>query len=66
MRQAALRALQVADPASKVAAVRALAAQSGLELDVGAVLESDSPLPGRPLRPSLVGAEGTYATRRRG
>ena len=56
LRSGALKALQRADPAAKVAAVRALQAQAGLAVDTYAVLQPTAPLPGRPPRPRLVPA----------
>jgi len=53
LRAQALEALQVADPAAKVAAVRAL--QSGpFTVDPTRALVPSAPLPGRPIRPRLV------------
>jgi len=52
-RPRALQALQLSDPAAKVAAVRALAARP-FAIDAAARLEPDAPLPGRPPRPRLV------------
>ena len=54
LRSAALKALALAEPAAKVAAVRALAADNGLTVDVHAALDASTPLPGRPPRPVLV------------
>ena len=53
-RAEALRILALADPVQKAAAARAM--RPDAPLDPGAVLwpESESPLPGRPLRPTLV------------
>lgn len=56
LRSGALKALQLADPAAKVVAVRMLQAQAGLALDTQAVLQPTAPLPGRPPRPLLVPA----------
>ena len=56
LRSGALKALQRADPAAKVAAVRALQAQAGLAVDTYAVLQPTAPLPGRPPRPRRVPA----------
>ncbi len=56
LRSGALKALQQADPAAKVAAVRALQAQADLAVDTQAVLRPTAPLPGRPPRPLLVPA----------
>ena len=53
LRQRALDLLQVADPAAKATAVRALQADPP-PLDVRAVLEPRVPLPGRPALPRLV------------
>ena len=53
LRTAALRALEVEDPAHKVAAVQALEVAAG-RLDTLALLQPQRPLPGRPARPSLV------------
>jgi len=54
LRTAALRALELADPTAKVAAVRALQAVPGVPLDTQAALQPSAPLPGRPPRPRLV------------
>jgi uncharacterized ferritin-like protein (DUF455 family) len=54
LRAAALGALALADPPTKCAAVRALAAAGDLTLDVHAALRATGPLPGRPARPRLV------------
>jgi uncharacterized ferritin-like protein (DUF455 family) len=59
LRAAALAALQIAEPAAKVAAVRALSGalfdtRSGIALDTTAALQPQAPLPGRPERPLLV------------
>jgi uncharacterized ferritin-like protein (DUF455 family) len=55
LRQTALEALGLDDPAAKVAAVRALhAAFAAALLDADAVLQPPKPLPGRPARPRLV------------
>ncbi len=59
IRAAALAALQIAEPAAKVAAVRALSdaqldARSGFALDTTAPLQPQAPLPGRPERPLRV------------
>ncbi len=59
LRQAALEALGIAEPAAKVAAVRALSgalseAGRGLTLDTTAMLQPATALPGRPARPVLV------------
>ena len=63
LRQAALEALALAEPAAKVAAVRALVAPGrGLAVDPDARLEPHTPLPGRPPRPVLV--EATAVPRR--
>jgi len=56
LRSGALKALQRADPAAKVAAVRALQAQADLAIDTQAVLQPTAPLPGRPPLPRLVPA----------
>ena len=56
LRSGALKALQLADPAAKVVAVRRLQAASDAWLDAQAVLKPDAPLPGRPPRPRLVPA----------
>lgn len=53
LRAAALRALAVADPAAKVAAVQALVAAEPT-LDVHVELKPGGPLPGRPPQPRLV------------
>jgi uncharacterized ferritin-like protein (DUF455 family) len=54
LRTAALAALELADPALKVAAVRSLAAASPDDLDTQRVIECPRPLPGRPAKPVLV------------
>ena len=54
LRSAALKALALADPAAKVAAVRALAGDTALRVDVHTALAADAPLPGRPVKPRLV------------
>ncbi|MDP4299888.1 ferritin-like domain-containing protein [Leptothrix discophora] len=55
LRQLALEALVMPDPAAKVRAVHALwQAAEGLPLDVDAVLAEPAGLPGRPNRPRLV------------
>jgi uncharacterized ferritin-like protein (DUF455 family) len=55
LRQLALEALAMPDPATKVAAVRALwQAADTLALDADAVLPEPAGLPGRPARPVLV------------
>jgi len=57
LRQAALQALALADPAAKVAAVRALVAQArSLSVEPAAAPAPTGPLPGRPTRPLLVAA----------
>lgn len=53
LRTEALRLLQVADPAAKAAAVRALDA-AALPIDAAAALDEPADLPGRPPRPRLV------------
>jgi len=53
LRTAALRALEVDDPAHKVAAVQALDVAAG-PIDTTALLQPQRPLPGRPARPNLV------------
>ncbi len=50
---AALQALEVDDPAHKVAAVQALDGPAG-PLDPQRLLQPQRPLPGRPARPRLV------------
>lgn len=54
LRREALALLQIADPAEKAAAVRALATKGSLTLDPEAVLAEPIGLPGRPERPPLV------------
>ncbi len=55
LRQLALQALEMPDPATKVRAVRALwASVDSLPLDVDAILPEPAGLPGRPARPVLV------------
>jgi uncharacterized ferritin-like protein (DUF455 family) len=54
LRTAALKALLIADPAAKVAAVQALQAHASTEVNTAAVLVSPASLPGRPARPALV------------
>ena len=54
LRSAALKALALADPAAKVAAVWALRDHVALAVDTGAPLKPDACLPGRPSRPALV------------
>jgi len=56
LRSGALKALQMADPAAKVAAVRALQTAPEAWLDSHAALQPDVSLPGRPPRPRLVPA----------
>jgi uncharacterized ferritin-like protein (DUF455 family) len=56
LRTGALKALALADPAAKVAAVRALQAAPDVPLDTRAALQPITPLPGRPPRPRLVPA----------
>ena len=53
LRTAALKALQVAEPAAKAAAARALAGPGGA-LDPALLLHPQGPLPGRTERPVLV------------
>jgi uncharacterized ferritin-like protein (DUF455 family) len=53
LRAAALKALQIIDPAEKAQVTRALQA-SPLPLDAQIQLQSELPLPGRPTRPHLV------------
>ncbi len=53
LRAAALRALAIADPATKVAAVQALVAEPP-PVDPVPALRAEGPLPGRPPRPQLV------------
>jgi uncharacterized ferritin-like protein (DUF455 family) len=53
LRTAALRALAIADPAAKVAAVQALLAAAP-QVEMDAALAPVGPLPGRPSRPALV------------
>jgi uncharacterized ferritin-like protein (DUF455 family) len=52
LRHAALQALQIADPAAKARAARALDLLQ--PVDAGATLEPTAPVPGRPARPRLV------------
>jgi len=54
LRREALALLQIADPADKAAAVRALASDASLRLDTCVVLAEPAGLPGRPPRPPLV------------
>jgi uncharacterized ferritin-like protein (DUF455 family) len=55
LRAAALEALQIAEPAAKVAATRSLfEARAGLAIDTTAALQPQAPPPGRPERPLLV------------
>lgn len=54
LRREALALLQIVDPADKATAVRALAADASLRLDIEAVLAEPAGLPGRPARPPLV------------
>jgi len=54
LRTAALRALQLADPAAKAAAARALHPAPHGTLDTTAKLKAEGPLPGRTDRPPLV------------
>ncbi len=54
LRHEALRLLQIADPATKAGAVRALFGGSELAVDTGASLAEPAGLPGRPDRPRLV------------
>lgn len=56
LREAALRALEIDDPADKLAAVAELrrAADDGLRLDCAARITPSRALPGRPARPALV------------
>lgn len=54
LRAAALRALQLADPAAKAAAARALHPAPAATLDPTVQLRPDGPLPGRTARPPLV------------
>jgi uncharacterized ferritin-like protein (DUF455 family) len=56
LRQAALQALLLTDPAAKVATTQALAAQATVPLDTACALQCDQPLPGRPAQPFLVHA----------
>lgn len=59
LRQLALGALCIADPVRKAYAVQALRAQAEtLPLDPDAVLAEPADLPGRPVRPVLVRADG--------
>ena len=53
LRRAALKALAIAEPMVKVAAVQALVADAST-LDAQAPLQADGPLPGRPPLPRLV------------
>jgi uncharacterized ferritin-like protein (DUF455 family) len=54
LRSEALRLLQLADPAAKALAVRALASSPPAGLDVERVFDAPDGLPGRPARPRLV------------
>lgn len=54
LRSAALKALQLADPAAKALAAKALHPAHGCSLDPAAVLHAEGPLPGRTDRPALV------------
>ncbi len=54
LRAAALKVLQMADPAAKAAAARALHPAPEAELDTHAHLQAPGPLPGRTDRPPLV------------
>ena len=54
LRSAALKALQLADPAAKASAATALHPAPGCSLDPAAVLRALGPLPGRTDRPALV------------
>ncbi len=54
LRSAALRALQLVDPAAKAAAARELHPATEAELDTQVSLQSEGPLPGRTERPRLV------------
>lgn len=54
LRNAALRALQLADPAAKATAARQLHPAPGAALDTAVPLQADGPLPGRTDRPPLV------------
>jgi uncharacterized ferritin-like protein (DUF455 family) len=54
LRAAALKALQVAEPAAKAAAARALHPAPGADLDTEVPLQAAGPLPGRTGRPPLV------------
>ncbi len=54
LRGAALKALALAEPTAKVAAVRALAHDATLTVDAQTALAAETPLPGRPARPQLV------------
>ena len=56
LRQAALQALQLADPLAKAAAVRAFDCTAG-PLDTQTLLQPEGALPGRPPRPTLVAPE---------
>jgi uncharacterized ferritin-like protein (DUF455 family) len=56
LRTGALKALLLADPVAKAAAVRALQGAVDVALDTAAELRCPSPLPGRPQRPLLVPA----------
>jgi uncharacterized ferritin-like protein (DUF455 family) len=55
LRAAALEALGIAEPEARCRAVDALAAIG--EVDADRKLQSDGPVPGRPARPRLVGAD---------
>ena len=54
LRRAALQVLQIADPAAKAAATRALAEDRTAVADPAAAIVCTTPLPGRPERPRLV------------
>ena len=54
LRREALALLQIADPARKAAATRALFERADLIVDTDAVLAEPDDLPGRPARPRLV------------
>ncbi len=54
LRAAALKALQIADPATKAAAARALHPAPSDTLDTAVRLQAEGPLPGRTDRPPLV------------
>jgi uncharacterized ferritin-like protein (DUF455 family) len=54
LRAEALRVLQVADPAAKAAAARAIVDRPRVTLDPAARISPQGPLPGRPARPRLV------------